>query len=572
MKRKININRPRLSPQEIAKYRNFNTLLAQYRKTGKPIFRKPWFYGNIFLFAVAILALVNYLNKEGQNQNPENTVISDSSSAQAPGTAFINPPVKGLDVDYSKYYVNSSKGGEITHKTGSKIIIPEDAFVDVNNLPAEGEIEIRYREFHDVVDFFVSGIPMTYDSAGSTYHFESAGMMEILAFKNGKPVFMNQEKKIQVKMASKYTGTNYNLYYLDSSKKNWECEGKDMVIPAAKKDNVNAVQAVMADTLASMENIDGKPEVRQIKQKIEKVKNEISELNKTKPAEPRKLDKKKYTFNIEVDPKEYPELAVYKNVQFEVGEENKNFSSKMYKITWESAALSEKVKGISYNLTLTKGAEKHNFVVYPAYDGKSYDEAVKTYKNKFEDYQKKLKERQELEEKLRLEYEAKIKKMQEEAAARQKQWEEDQKRWREEQEAIVAAVKTEYEVQRIFQINRFGIWNCDQPQMLPRERVMAAKFCNENEKNLNLTHVFLVEQNRNAIFTYYNNKFNHFQYNPSARNMVWAITPENELAVYSYDDFASIPPKQGVFTFRMKVMKYEFKSVDELKKVLNIES
>lgn len=561
MKRKINIGRPPLSPQEIARYKNFNTVLAQYRKTGKPIFRKPWFYGNVFLVTVAALALIMQLDKPEQNPS------SESSSRQ---TSFINPPIKGFNIDYSNYIVNSSKGRELIYKTGSKIIIPNDAFVDENNRPVDGDIEIRYREFHDAVDFFVSGIPMTYDSAGVKYHFESAGMMEILAFKNGKPIFMHPEKKIQVEMASKFTGTNYNLYYLDSSKKNWQCEGKDMVIPAIEKDMQTFEQADRSDTLSPKEKTEH--EVKQVEQKMEKIKSDIAELKRTIPVEPKKMDKKRYTFNIEVDPKEFPELAVYKNAQFEVGEENKNFSSKMYKITWESASLSEKVKGKSYNLTLTKGTEKHDFIVYPVYDGKSYEDAMKIYKNKFEEYQVKLKERQELEEKLRLEYEAKVKKMQEESAARQKQWEEEQKRWRKEQETRIAAVKNEYEVQRIFQINRFGIWNCDQPQMLPKERVIAARFFDENEKNLNLSHVYLVEKNRNAIFTYYNNKFNHFQFNPSAKNMVWAVTPENELAVCSYDDFALIPASQGVFNFRMKTIKYEFKSVDELKKILNIES
>ena len=217
-----------------------------------------------------------------------------------------------------------------------------------------------------------------------------------------------------------------------------------------------------------------------------------------------------------------------------------------------------------------KGDEHHSFVVYPVYEGKSYDDAVKLYKNKFDEYQSKLKERLDLEKKLQLEYEAKVKKLKEEAKEQQKKWEEQNKKWKEQQEAMLLTMQSEEKVLRVFQINNFGIWNCDCPQMLPQGNTIAAKFCDDNGAIIDLNHVYLVEKNRNAIFTRYYFDFNHFQYNPAQKNMIWAVTSEKELAVFSYDDFATVPNKPGTVTFKMKLNKLDAKSVTELKKILKV--
>lgn len=574
MRYKVNINRPKLSPQEIARYRNFSGVMARYSKTGKPFFRKPWFYGNVFIAVFAVAVILIYLDKPQQNETAQEKSVDSATvnnTASAPA-AFVNPPLQDINVNYASYIINNKKGGELAYNK-SKIIIPPNALVDENNNLVEGDVELRYREFHDVVDFFVSGIPMTYDSAGNTYHFDSAGMMEILAYKDGKPVFIHPDKKIEIRMASNYPGSQYNLYYLDTAAKNWECRGKDDVVEGVQKTQPISSVPAIKDTIASEESIEQKPVMVQMRKDCEKVKNEIAEISKTKPVEPKKLNKKKYTFNIEVDPKEFPELALYKNVQFEVGEENKNFSSKMYKTTWESAALSEKEKGISYNLSLTKGSEKHSFVVYPVFEGKSYEDAMKTFKGKFEQYQVKLQERQEQERKLREEYEAKLKQMKEEAAARQKQYEEQMKRWKEEQASREKVAKTEDEVLRVFYANRFGVYNCDSPQMYPKGEMIAAEFSNKDGARINTSRVYLAEKNRNAMFTYYagsGSAYERFKYNPSAKNMCWTITLDNKLAVYNYEDFAAIPKNPGQHNFRMKLSEHEFKSLEELKSFLNI--
>ena len=257
MKKKINLNRPEISSEEILKRKNFDSVLKQTTSVGaKPLLKKPWFLSSVVAVSIAIVATVVLLNK---NKTPENVqiqeeiIVTDDAALQAfykaeEAKPCISPPIAGLNVNYTTYKIIAEKGASLDFKTGSKITIPKNAFVDEKGNVLKGEIELRYREFHDAVDFFVSGIPMTYDSAGVKYQFESAGMMEILAYQNGKQVNMAPKKSIDVELASNYKGTEYNLYKLDTNANNWSCLGKDKVKEAEPTSVQKSLSAQAGDT------------------------------------------------------------------------------------------------------------------------------------------------------------------------------------------------------------------------------------------------------------------------------------------------------------------------------------
>ena len=70
----------------------------------------------------------------------------------------VNPPLAEINVPTTIYKVNAEKGATLEFKTGSKITIPKNSFVDRDGKLIKGEVELHYREFHDPVDFFVAGI------------------------------------------------------------------------------------------------------------------------------------------------------------------------------------------------------------------------------------------------------------------------------------------------------------------------------------------------------------------------------------------------------------------------------
>jgi hypothetical protein len=150
---------------------------------------------------------------------------SKDEKKAAPATvstqSFIRPPLKNVDVPYEEYQVDAAKGDTLFPETGSIILFPPNAFVDKEGKRITGNVQVKYREFNEPIDFFLSGIPMDYDSAGKKMTFESAGMCEVLAFKDGQPVFVNPNSKPEINLVSNDAKPNYNLYYLDTVQQKW---------------------------------------------------------------------------------------------------------------------------------------------------------------------------------------------------------------------------------------------------------------------------------------------------------------------------------------------------------------
>ena len=98
----------------------------------------------------------------------------------------ISPAIDGIDIPLSEYSVSASAGDTLYYSSGSIIIFPANSFVDKKGRVVSGDVQVRYREFSNPVDFYLSGIPMDYEDAGKHYTFESSGMAEILAFRGSK--------------------------------------------------------------------------------------------------------------------------------------------------------------------------------------------------------------------------------------------------------------------------------------------------------------------------------------------------------------------------------------------------
>ncbi len=131
---------------------------------------------------------------------------------------LVHPPFPGVDVRKNIYETDAAAGGEIEYPSGTRIFIPQNAFVDANGNEVKGNVTIDYREFRDPVDILVSGIPMDYDSGGVKNHFVSAGMFEMNASVNGQEVFLAPGKNVDMKFAVVDTGDDFNFYKLDEQK------------------------------------------------------------------------------------------------------------------------------------------------------------------------------------------------------------------------------------------------------------------------------------------------------------------------------------------------------------------
>lgn len=143
------------------------------------------------------------------------------SQVYEPKYNYVNPPIKGIDVTRKYYNINPTIENVLVYPSGTKILIPANAFVDMQGNTVTENVKIAYREFRDQVDILVSGIPMKYDSAGSINDFQSAGMFEILASVGNKPVELGNGKTIDMNFSSVKIDSSFNFYAYDDTKGNW---------------------------------------------------------------------------------------------------------------------------------------------------------------------------------------------------------------------------------------------------------------------------------------------------------------------------------------------------------------
>ena len=109
------------------------------------------------------------------DQAPKNQLSKFSNSG---ATAFVKPPLTKKNIPFEKFTINAEEQCKVINTNHTQISIPANAFIHADGTAVTGTVEVRYREMNDAVDFFLCGIPMTYDSGGTQYTFQSAGMCE----------------------------------------------------------------------------------------------------------------------------------------------------------------------------------------------------------------------------------------------------------------------------------------------------------------------------------------------------------------------------------------------------------
>ena len=220
---------------------------------------------------------------------------------------------------------------------------------------------------------------------------------------------------------------------------------------------------------------------------------------------------------------------------------------------------------MDYEVTFTKGSRIFKVVATPVIDGKDLAAAQKIYDKKFGDYQAKLTERKEAEEKARKEYEARVKQME---AEMQKAIAERKIR---DSLYVAQMSKTEL-IYRTFTVSQFGFYNCDCPRMWPTGANVTASLSSEDGGKIHINNINLVEKSRNAVFPYQtdNGECSQFKFNPSKDNMIWAVTSDNKLAIVDVESFKAQQGRSGKVQFKFKVIDKEFKSTDDVKKYLEI--
>ena len=590
MEPKFNIGRPKVGEEEIKKHQNFEELVKQFKKQSLKQARgdESWRKNKMVRYTAVIagitvvctITLLTLLKTE-KTKVPHETLITKqiATKKNANSSGFIVPPAPKLRISYSRYTVSNSAGGEIKHHTSSKIKIPKNSFVDKAGEDIVGDVTIEYREFHDAGDIILSGIPMAYDSAGHKFNLETAGMFEIKGSKNGEPVFIKPEKKLEVELASTVKENRFNQYFLDTTARNWKYLKKD--VPTGTVHNPSTIGPDSLKPSKKLLTLKEQIEVI-IPKKIDSVKvvyvKKVERLPKYKePRKPRVTEPtKRPTFQLAGSYDEFPELTAFNDVVFELGPENTNYTKDLLDITWSDVKISQgPIKGENYWLTLSYRNRVEKIIVYPTLRGKDLENANKQYTEKFAEYQQLVKKRNEDERFLLEQMESKQQTYLAELKKKQTEFEKEKQRvlvdYRMLQQNELAStfknLSNQVRATRLFSVSQFGIYNSDCPHSFPAKATVVPIFI-VDKGFISPQYIYLVDHSNRCVYTIAQKDGFTLNYDPANAYSLCVFT-QNKLFICNKNTFdATI--RAGSNKFSVTPLPEDATSIVDFKKSLEI--
>lgn len=568
----IKINPPQPSSEDIAKHQDFDALLAQFKETPLPeeveSERKPrvvWLRYAAAAAAVLLLAVMVRGLLQGESGMSEEQYFASQP--------FINPPLDEIKPTFASKKINANEGGIYEYDNGSKLFVPAAAFTNADGKLVEGEVEIEYREMHDYVDFFLSGIPMTYDSAGTKYVLESAGMVEIIAKQNGQPVKMQPGKEIKVELISYINmprlnvNPKYNIYKLNASTRSWEYRNVD---------NIQIIEELESEGFENEELNNLKTNYQSSLARITTAENlEVSELEATigmpsKPTRPVRADKNQFSFDLDISDNASPvvkELGEkYQNIIWHISPNSPEINTNAFNVVWESMDLKPLDDGQDFELTLINGTKQERVIVTPALSGNEFTQAMSVYNTAMETYQNELTARDLALAGNRKKIVDRFTLQKEEA---KKEFTKIIEEWRtQNQDDPALNQMVRKKIINRFVATEFGVWNCDRP-IHPDDLEIEGDFELEEGAEVTDEIAYLVNKNRNTIVRIYAKDGAKVNFDQKSDNLMWMVTKDNQIAIFRPQEFKKINQKKGGnHTFKLKVEPDALKSEEDVRKVL----
>lgn len=499
--REIRTNRPAITDAEINQYKqDFNNILNKFSNMSNGLGLGSvgnWAMG---IVAAAAIGAGSWFVADKLNNNDQiNTSIVETEQIndtlnknEITEKEGINPPLPDK-LEFEEYYIDNSKEISITTESGSKIHIPKNAFVDIDGNPVKGDIKIEFKDYHNPLDFFISGIPMEYDSSGTNYTFESGGMFQIFAKQNNKDVYLADNKYIDIDLLSK-SDEKFNFYEYDTIENNWKYEKTettdDYEILADKKDEIEKEVKKYEDYASNPDT-----ETDSYLDYSEKITYDIPK---------RRRNPERYAVSVKNDKGE-EEL-------YEI-EPEQGFKEKYYRVRWDNI----RVKDIPdeegyYNLELVKDEIKKDFKAYPVSTAEESE----------------IEEAIEIQEEEKADRLAKLNKERKIIAKKRK-----------EISRIERLVNTGYISNRNIRVYNMGTYNCDRP--IPRPymaRRGKGTLVDSLGSSLRYNKVYVAQAKNNSIFNYPHNS--RWYYSGGTENILWALTDDYKVAILTPEKFEEV--------------------------------
>ncbi len=457
----------------------------------------------------------------------------------------VKPPIPELAKAYTEFEIDLSQKNELTLPSGTKITVDEASLVDAEGNTVRGKATLLYREYHDAVDVLLSGIPMDFKVRGSNRIMQTAGMFDIQCVQDGKPVFIKEGEGVQVDFASFEEGTDYNFFSL-KEEEGWQFV--DYVKPelnTARLETEKEVARLNKKLKAKKTkkffvfNFDAVLDIKYNNDwaQIEKNKNNSSLKRKVAAYDVALYNNSIYN-TIQFKGNYYPaEMMIWKK-------RTKNIPSWVRKYDKDMELDIKVINGNLYKLTATTK------------DGKSFTtkiEAVAPLKYMFQyspekwkkNFAKVMKEVSAKEEKLRIELEKEMQKL--ELQAR---------------------------VIRSFKISGFGIFNYDKLMKEEDNIDIIASFKMDNVKDIDM--VFCFPEDNKTLIKYPQKDWDEVVLMPGKGVRFLAILPDKTIGLYTAEDYKNLDfeslreeEKKPLVNFEL-VKTADMSSEKDLREILNM--
>ena len=547
------INTPSPSSEDIEKHKNFDALLDQYGQGAAPK-RASSTVRRLVTASMSLAAgLAGWFLI---SQIPTDAKFERQAHAYFASQPYIAPPFdQPVQKEFAQFSVDAGQGATCNGNNGTRLHIPSEAFQDEAGNAVSGNVDIKFREMHDFVDFFLSGVPMDYDSSGTPYQMESAGMVEIYAEQNGKRLLIRPGRAIEVELVSEISVSDdedindYHIYRLDTLQRNWVYEdANDMIIvetyfpelPAEHE--LCSVQESFQLELTALESDE--------RLALSDLERELAIPDP--PLRPQRHNGTDFVFDFDLSALlQAPESHSLSPEQLDLLREGtlwqlhpaETVDRSQLAQQWDDLEL-HPINNRDFQLTLIKGDQQLSVVVNPVLSGADYDKALAEYDTEWARYEQLASKHTEL---LRIRQDS----IRDHFAAERKQLHTNY-------EAAWASARIDHPPIRHKVINRFkathlGIWNCDRP-IEPEVADVRARFRDESGTALRNRVGYLVDVNKNTITRFYTGRMAKLPINPEADQLIWMLTDDRQLAVCRPASAKQIQPARFGQTVVMDVI------------------
>ncbi len=198
-----------------------------------------------FPFQIVMLVFVISCNNNKNNQQDQNVQDTlNQARIIRDGEKFF----EGIDLPHFVYSIETDKEQKLITPTGTEIMVPKNAFVDKAGKEIKSKVTLNYKEIRTPSDIIIENVNMTYDSAGVSYQFQTAGMFDLRAFSGNEEAFLKKGQHIEISYISDKSG-DFNFYHYNG-KWDYECPAKtDLPLneQKLKKTGATALKPVLAD-------------------------------------------------------------------------------------------------------------------------------------------------------------------------------------------------------------------------------------------------------------------------------------------------------------------------------------